>query len=48
MKEKLLLLLLRLFINNRQKPRKNSNPQIDTAEKKIFSLTKFKYWIIDR
>ena len=27
MKEKLLLLLLRQFINNRQKPRKNSNPE---------------------
>ena len=26
MKEKLPLLLLRQFINNRQKPRKNSNP----------------------
>ena len=43
MKENLLLLLLRQFINNRLKTRKNGNPQIDTAEKKIFLPTKFKY-----
>ena len=42
MKEKLLLLLLRQFNNNREKPRKNSNPLIDNAEKKIFLLTKLK------
>ena len=35
--EKLLLLLLRQFINNRQKPHKNSHPLVDTAEKKIVS-----------
>ena len=41
MKEKLLLLMLRQFINNRQNPRKNNNPQIDTTEKKMFSLAEF-------